>query len=80
MPLRSSKIDILCLLKIQGKSIAPKPPIELVQSPVYPPKELSGVATLCKNICVIRKKDQIKTLTCSHHVIDIDDEEERAKN
>ena len=40
---RSAKIDILSLLEIQSKSIAPKPPAELTQAPVYPPKKLSGV-------------------------------------
>jgi hypothetical protein len=77
---RSRKIDILCLLKIQSKSIAPKPPAELTQSPVYPPKKLSGVATLSKYICVIRKQDQFQTFACSHHVIDIKDKEQWSKN
>ena len=36
-----------------------KDPAELPQAPIYPPKELSPVLTLCKDICVIRKEHQV---------------------
>ena len=74
---RSTEIDILCLLEVQSKPISPKSPAELPQSPVYPPKKLSGVPTLRKDVRVIRKQDQIQLPACPCHVIDVDQEKTR---
>ena len=50
-PLRAPKIDILCLLQIQSKPITSKPPAELTQPRIYPPKS-SAVSLPSENILV----------------------------